>query len=304
MPRVSIVLPNYNYARYLDERIRSLLDQTYTDFELVIVDDASADESLAVIKRFDDDRIRLHLRSENSGKVYASWNEGLTLCRGDLVLFAGADDSAEASMVEHLVAPFDENPGLGFSHCRYLLIDADGRIIATQPALPFSAAPIVEDLQRDYVATAPQEWRRLLVTNFIWNASGVLFNRSALESIGCFEEDLMIAADWLAYLAISREHDVAYVSNPLNAFRQLAKSVSKRLQGAQLMDEIFICLSRQEKYIKSAVDREYFEAGLENADAGLRHFIAANGGAGNHEEVEKLLAVASKYQREAVCHGP
>lgn len=298
MPRVSVVLPNYNYARYLDERIRSILGQTYRDFELVIIDDASTDESLDVIRQFDDPRISVHARSQNSGKVYASWNEGLRHCSGDLVLFAGADDVAEHSLLEKLVAPFDANPGLGFSHCRLLLIDADGKVVSTQMGLPASAGFISEDLRHDYLAPSPLEWQRLLVTNFIWNASGVLFNRSALETAGVFDDSLIIAADWLTYLTIAREHPVAYIGEPLNAFRQLQKSVSKRLQGAQLMEEIYICLTRQEMYLASAEDRQYYETGMRNADEGLRYYLAANTQAGNTDEVARLHAVAATYGRK------
>lgn len=298
MPRISVVLPNYNYARYLDERIRSILDQTYRDFELIIVDDASTDESLDVARCFQDPRIRLHVREFNSGKVYASWNEGLRHCTGELILFAGADDVAERSMLEKLAAPFDADSSLGFSHCRLLLIDADGKIASTQVALPASAAFIIEDLKRDYIACAPLEWQRLLVTNFIWNASGVLFNRAALEAAGVFDDNLIIAADWLTYLTIARERNVAYVGEPLNAFRQLQKSVSKRLQGAQLMEEIYICLTRQEPYLRGPEDRRYYETGMRNADDGLRYYIGSNRQAGNAAEVSRLLEVAATYGRE------
>lgn len=298
MPRVSVVLPNYNYARYLDERIRSILGQTYRDFELVIIDDASTDESLDVVRRFEDPRIRVHVRAQNSGKVYASWNEGLRHCSGDLVLFAGADDVAEHSLLEKLVEPFETDPDLGFSHCRLLLIDADGKIVSTQMGLPASAGFISDDLRRDYLAPSPLEWQRLLVTNFIWNASGVLFNRSVLEAAGVFDDSLIIAADWLTYLTIARKHSVAYVGEPLNAFRQLEKSVSKRLQGAQLIEEIFICLTRQEAHLLNAEDRQYYDAGMRNADDGLRYYIAANKQAGNAGEVTRLYALAATYGRK------
>lgn len=297
MPRVSIVLPNYNYARYLDERIRSILFQKYVDFELVIVDDASTDESLRVIESFNDARIRLHVRTQNSGKVYSSWNEGLRLCSGDLVLFAGADDAAERPMLARLVEPFDADPSLGFSHCRVILIDGEGRVMFTQMNLPASAAFIVEDLRRDYVAPAPLEWRRLLVTNFIWNASGVLFNRTALEDAGGFDDSLIIAADWLAYLQIARTRPVAYIGEPLNAFRQLSTSVSKRLQGAQLMDEIYTCVTRQKPHLRDAQDQAYYDIGMSNADVALQHYILLNTQAGNAEEVHRLVEVGARYGR-------
>ncbi|HVA38736.1 MAG TPA: glycosyltransferase [Candidatus Dormibacteraeota bacterium] len=297
MPRVSVVLPSYNYARYLDERIRSLLGQSYRDFELVIVDDASTDESLEVIARFRDPRIKLHVRTENSGKVYASWNEGLGLCSGELVLFAGADDVAEGVMLERLVEPFEGRERLGMSHCRFLSIDGAGRITGTQMPLSPAAAFILEDLHHDYLAEAPVEWRRLLVTNFIWNASGVLLRREAVERAGGFDDRLLIAADWLLYLSVAREYDVAYRAEPLNAFRQLDKSVSKRMQGAVLMGEIYDCITRQERYLRAPEDRACFETGLAVADGGLSYYAQLNRQHGQLDEVARLTSVAERYGR-------
>src|SRR6516225_2042937 len=77
VPRLSIVLPNYNYAGYLDERIQSLLAQTHGDFELLILDDASRDNSREVIERYTHDRrVRAHYYAENSGSTYPRWNDG------------------------------------------------------------------------------------------------------------------------------------------------------------------------------------------------------------------------------------
>lgn len=296
MPRVSIVLPNYNYAQYLEERVRSLLYQSYADFELVIVDDASTDESTEVLASFDDPRIRLHLRSSNSGKVYATWNEALAHCNGEYVLFAGADDVAEARMLERLLRPLEADPTLGFSHCRLILIDAAGHIIGTEITLPPSASFILGSLRNGYVAPARVDWQRLLVTNFVWNASAVLLRRTAVEEVGGFDDDLLIAADWLLYLEIARRYGVAYVGEPLNAFRKLEKSVSTRMQGARLVDELFTCLTRQEPHLRPE-DLPYYRAGIQNADDALRHYLTVNRKGGDDAEVERLRQVASKFQR-------
>jgi glycosyltransferase involved in cell wall biosynthesis len=94
MPKISIVLPNYNYARYLDERIQSLLNQTYQDFELIIVDDASTDNSLETIDKYiADPRVKTIFYPNNSGSVYQRWNDGAEIATGEYLIFAGADDS-------------------------------------------------------------------------------------------------------------------------------------------------------------------------------------------------------------------
>lgn len=300
MPRVSVVLPNYNYARYLGERIRSILDQTYADFELLVIDDASSDDSVAVIERFRDPRIRFVRREVNSGKVYASWNEGLTYCNGELVLFAGADDYAERRMIERLVEPMLENPRIGLAHCKFFMIDGSGAILDTQFALPPQCAFIRADLENDYVAAPRREWQRLLMTNFIWNASGVVMRREALERAGGFDDSLRIAADWRLYMDIAREWSVHYIAEPLNGFRQLEKSVSKRLTGATLMDEIYACLWSQRPYLETDDDRAYAALGVQIADNSLETYIiqnVQNAAHRNDAEIAGLLSVMQKYQR-------
>jgi glycosyltransferase involved in cell wall biosynthesis len=296
VPRVSIVLPNYNYARYLDERVQGLLDQSYRDFELVIVDDASTDESLEVLEQYrHDTRVRVHTRAENSGRVYASWNEGLKLCAGELVLFAGADDAAEREMLERLVACFDQHPSIVLAHCAFMTIDEIGHINATRIPLPPQADFIVDSLANDYVAAPGEEWLRLLVTNFIWNASGVLMRTDAVRANGGFDAEMLIASDWLLYQQLTRTGGAAYVSHPLNSFRQLRKSVSRRLQGARLVGELYECLSRQTQFV-DVQSRPFLDLGLAFADRAFAGYVESNRSAGNHDEVQKLTDVHARYR--------
>jgi glycosyltransferase involved in cell wall biosynthesis len=303
MPRLSVVLPNYNYARYLDERIASILYQSFDDFELIIVDDASTDDSLAVIRSFDDPRIRLVARSENSGKVYASWNEGLTHATAEFVWFAGADDCAERTLVERLIGPMLADPGIGLAHARFLLIDGEGIVTASGISLPPECNFIMADLDRDYVAPPRVDWQRLLITNFIWNGSGVIMRTDAVRAAGGFDDRLLIAADWRLYLEIARSAAVYYTAEPLNAFRQLPKSVSKRMQGALLMDEVYACLSSQAGYVRDDDDRRYAGLGFAIADRNLAAYVAQNQQAGNLDEVRRLHDVASAYRRPIFAPG-
>ena len=302
MPLVSVILPNYNYARYLGERIRSILQQTFQDFEFIIIDDASTDDSLAVIDRFADARTRLLARPTNSGRVYARWNEAAREAQGEYLLFAGADDYAEPHMLERLVAPLAD-PSVGFSHCRFLGVDGAGAIIQSLIPLPPDCAFIVADLDRDYFAPCPLEWRRLLVTNFVWNASGVLLRREAFERAGGFDADLQIAADWLLYQEIAREWDVVYLCEPLNSFRHLEKSVSKRMQGARLVDELFTCLNRQAAYVKDDATRGYLDLGYIQVDRALMNYLNLNLRAANQPEIDALLDVARRNGRSVKVTG-
>src|SRR5262245_17690621 len=106
--KVSIVVPNYNHARFLDERMTSLLGQTFEDFELIVVDDGSTDSSLAVITKYcSDPRVRTLFFETNSGTIFRRWNDGAAIATGEYLIFAGADDSCAPTQLETLVRTLD-----------------------------------------------------------------------------------------------------------------------------------------------------------------------------------------------------
>lgn len=211
-PRVSIVLPNYNYARYLDERIRTLLDQTFGDFELIIVDDASTDDSRAVIDAFaSDTRVRMQFYKVNSGHPYQRWNDGAAMARGEYLLFAGADDRCESTLVESLVSRLDANPECGLAHARSWMIDAGGR--------PLRLRPTGTRWDHDFVAHGADEAPFMLVKNSIPNASALLLRRSLFQTCGGFDLSYRLSADHALWVRMLSHAGVAYVATPLNGWR-------------------------------------------------------------------------------------
>ena len=104
-PLVSIIIPNYNHADYLEERIRSILNQTYTNYEIIILDDRSTDNSIEIINKFRDNShiSNIIINEENSGSPFKQWFKGISLAKGDLIWIAECDDSCELCMLERLV---------------------------------------------------------------------------------------------------------------------------------------------------------------------------------------------------------
>src|ERR1700752_894581 len=95
MPKVSVVVPNYNHARFLQKRIESILRQSYQDFELILLDDCSTDDSQAILSQYAGDaRVRLEFNPVNSGSTFKQWNKGVGLARGKYVWIAESDDYA------------------------------------------------------------------------------------------------------------------------------------------------------------------------------------------------------------------
>src|SRR5580704_8103971 len=119
MPRVSIVVPNYNHARFLPKRIESILRQSYQDFELILLDDCSTDESRTILSQYaSDPRVRLEFNQVNSGSTFKQWNKGVKLARGKYVWLAESDDYADERLLEKLMARLEGDPSTVLCYCR------------------------------------------------------------------------------------------------------------------------------------------------------------------------------------------
>src|ERR1700738_1634065 len=111
MPRVSVIVPNYNHARFLRRRMESVLRQTYRDFEVILLDDCSTDESRSILSEYaGDPRVRLEFNEKNSGSPFKQWNKGVALASGEYGWIAESDDYADERLLERLVAVLDHEP--------------------------------------------------------------------------------------------------------------------------------------------------------------------------------------------------
>ena len=238
MPKVSIVLPNYNYDRYLDERIQSLLNQTYSDFELIILDDASKDNSIEVIEKYTkDSRVKTKFYSENSGSTYKRWNDGADLARGEYLLVAGADDSCHPTLLERLVEKLDTHASVGLAFSQSLEIDSNGTPVGSMIR---GTDRFIKDRERwraDFVDSGKNELKNLLIGNTIPNASGVLMRREIFLAAGKFDAKFALAADWVLWSKMLMISDIAFVSEPLNYFRIHPQSVGSRVKKKTTLKE-------------------------------------------------------------------
>jgi glycosyltransferase involved in cell wall biosynthesis len=103
MPKVSVIVPNYNHSQFLSERLDSIINQTYKDFELIILDDASTDNSIDVINQYLNkypELIRFQPSTNNSGSPFVQWDNGIKLAKGEFVWIAESDDVAPTKLFE------------------------------------------------------------------------------------------------------------------------------------------------------------------------------------------------------------
>lgn len=243
---VSAVIPNYNYEAYIGERLRSVFDQTHPLREVIVLDDASPDNSLAEIERTSKAARRtidLVVSDSNSGSPFVQWRNGVRRAKGDYVWIAEADDLADPTFVDRVVAKMQRAGSvLGFADSRQ--IDGAGT------ALGDSYRPYIDQIEpgvfdHAFDMAGPEFLARFLsVKNVILNVSGVIFHRQTLlEAFDALGDDLFayrVAGDWRLYAEICNRTDsvVTWLPNVLNTHRRHAISVTHTLQTEQHLAEI------------------------------------------------------------------
>ena len=230
-PTVSVVLPNYNHARFIGKSLNALAAQTRPPDEIIVIDDASTDDSIAVIESFGDTLPQLQLlRNERNMGVNHTLNRGFGEARGSHILSSAADDWIEPDFVARMseaVARYPEGRICVSDYVQYF--EADQRLVHHQSD---------SDLSSWYAADhpqyfAPDAFGRLLDRGFVWlpvNAS--LIERSALLAIGGFDPHLRWHADWFAIYTLAFRYGFTIVPEPLSVFRVASETYS----GAGMRD--------------------------------------------------------------------
>jgi glycosyltransferase involved in cell wall biosynthesis len=219
-PFVSVIVPNYNHAKFLEERLNTILSQTYQNFELIILDDASTDNSLMIIDKIKDNPHISHIiiNKENCGSPFRQWHKGFQLAKGDLIWIAESDDSCSPFFLERLVEYHCVENAV-FTFCRSLELGDDGKFSLTrQNELQDNCVWEGKDFIKSYLG------RYCIVVN----ASSVVFNKEAVAAVPLHYLDYKGAGDWLFWIELSRQGKVAFCKEPLNYFRCHDSSTTRR----------------------------------------------------------------------------
>lgn len=225
MPKVSVIIPNYNHARFLAQRIQSVLDQTYQDFEILYLDDASTDNSNEVAARFQtDSRIRFILNQTNSGSPFKQWNKGIKAATGEYIWIAESDDFADSTFLATLVPILEEHPEVGVAYCQSCQVDENSSPICQMTWWTDDLDPA--RWLSDFINHGVDECRDYLIfKNTIPNASAVLVRRYLFDVIGYAEENMRLCGDWLTWIKLLLQSDIAFVAKPLNYYRTHSTTV-------------------------------------------------------------------------------
>ena len=211
MPLVSIITATKNYARFLPQAVASALAQSVCNWELIVVDDGSTDDTSTVVQPFLADKRIRYVQSDRLGQSRAK-NLGIALSRGEFVAFLDADDAWEPTKLERQMPLFDD-PEVGVVFTRRSLIDESGHSLPLRSEPPFPRGRALNEL---------------FVRNFVCFSSAVV-RRSVFDRVGRFDETLDLAIDYDLWLRVAKPYAFDFVDEPLVKYRTGHGNLSKRL---------------------------------------------------------------------------
>ena len=257
VPQVSVVIPTYNSATMVVQAVESVLSQTYHDFEILVVDDGSTDNTQQAIGRFGD--LVRYFKQKNQG-VSAARNAGIKQARGEYIAFLDSDDIWLPDKLAEQVPWLNTDPNVGLVYCDWSVV-SNGCVAHSSflRHLPANSGDVFDDLiQSGFILT-----------------SGVVVRRACLDDVGDFDKSLTIAQDYDLWLRISYRWQVQLVSKCLFTKRNLAGSLSSSLSKTALerialfkktLRSLPGLKARSRRLLRRQLAVNYWDVGYENFD--------------------------------------
>lgn len=243
-PFISIIIPNYNHAQFLEQRITSILNQTYQNYEIIILDDNSSDNSVEVIDKF---KTNIHvsqiiLNESNSGSTFKQWDKGFSLAKGEWIWIAESDDFCESDLLEKLVKAIETDEKMVLAFSTSMLVDKEGKHLGYKNK-------IGKDIRidgHDFVK------RYMTMDNYLVNASSAIFRKNAIPQNTTYKE-YKGAGDKLFWIEVALQGNICIVRKALNYFRQHGNKVTPKriLDGTNFQEEYRTHVYLEEKGIIS-----------------------------------------------------
>ncbi|MGA9349032.1 MAG: glycosyltransferase, partial [Anaerolineae bacterium] len=243
MPKLSLITLCYNQAPFLLERIRSIRAQTFQDFEWIVIDDCSTDDSAYILQRElgTDPRVKKLIFHERNLGAHPSFNEAISLCEGEYVYHAAGDDSCSPRLFHREIETLDASPNVAFVHTAYRVIDREGHTV--KEVFPYP---------HDCVHTGVEEFKQLIRFRYLICSASVMFRLASYREVGGISNDLIFAGDSELWLLFAAHYDVAYIAEPLMYWRRHPNALSAHSivtpEGAteyyRMLDRLFTRISK------------------------------------------------------------
>jgi glycosyltransferase involved in cell wall biosynthesis len=249
IPIVSIIVPNYNHAPFLKQRIDTILNQTFQDFEIIILDDASTDGSLEILKSYKNNYKVSHLilNEVNSGSPFKQWQKGIDLAKGKYLWIAESDDYSDVHFLECCLLKL-KNADVCYTQS--VDVNAKGEIVKQRIDYTKKFQPNI--WEQDFSMIGKQfVTQYMLIKNVIPNASSVVFKKELIQSkiINDIFLNMKMCGDWYFWTSVCLNSKIAFIATPLNYFRthdaisrqhdSVPKKKQRLLEEAELRFQMF-----------------------------------------------------------------
>ncbi|QEG43052.1 glycosyltransferase [Roseimaritima ulvae] len=220
-PRITAIVPGYNHAVYLPARLDSVYGQRGVEFEVLLLDDASTDNSLDVLRRYADrPHTRLITNATNSGSPFAQWNRGVELAQGEFIWLAESDDLAAPDLLQRLTEMLIQHPQAALAYCQSIKIDAHNQAGGPIENDLFRGTPAAHRWEQDFCNSGDDEIANYLYfQNTIPSASAVVFRRDRYLAVGGADPSYRISGDWLHWIRMLAGQQLCYTAMPLSQSR-------------------------------------------------------------------------------------
>ncbi|MDN5288996.1 MAG: putative glycosyl transferase, family 2 [Mucilaginibacter sp.] len=221
LPFISVIIPSYNHEAYLPQRIESVLNQTWQDFELILLDDCSTDDSRSIIEQYRNHPKVSHIiyNEQNSGSAFKQWQRGTGLAGGQYIWIAESDDYCDYSFLEKMVEVFAQAPdNTGLAYCKSMPVDHHSQVYDQSDWWMKRIDPL--RWESDFVNNGKNEVAHYLAVQCtIPNASAVLFSARCFKEVAWEDLDFKVCGDWCIYVCMLQRYDIAYTALPMNYHR-------------------------------------------------------------------------------------
>lgn len=235
-PLISVILPNYNHAKFLEKRLESIFNQTYYNFEVILLDDCSTDNSKDILVKYSkNDHVKHCIFNEiNSGNTFVQWKKGIQLAKGKFIWIAESDDFCDPFFLESAIKPLLLNDQITLSYCQSNKVDINDKIIGNWKT--YTDDLDTKQFAENFVMEGNLFIEKYLIKkNVIPNASAVLFRKDNLEISDQLINTpaLRYCGDWVIYLQVIINQEISFLAESINNFRYHDNSVIARISKSQ-----------------------------------------------------------------------
>ena len=245
--RLSVIIPNYNHAPYLEQRINSVLNQSYKNIEVIILDDCSTDNSREIIEQYRTNKKIKHIvyNQTNSGSPFIQWRKGIDLAKGKYIWIAESDDYSDLTFLEKVMAKMENEPEAVICYSNSYIVENEKVNETNKPSFYYNKLFNTNRWSGDF-----ENDGKLELVNYmggfctIINASSCIFLKSTFPYQNNDLYKFKYCGDWFVWIEMLVKGKIFFITEPLNYFRIHSESTINRFSKKQKAKELYQCLTR------------------------------------------------------------